>query len=172
MDSANGEAPEVSLTRRLGHFRKVSSVENSVDPGNKIVAIRRMTLVVDDFDRNHDPIKRKINYVEVELLSDISPPIVNSSYVVRIGSKEFLPGGRGCGTDPRCVMVVMKPEEFDALYDGDLISMRNGAGATPEQLTEMFDHGEPATVVGAKFGRLRKSVIDNFPPIERTATDY
>ena len=171
-NQADEDPAEMSLIRKMGQFRKISSVESPVDLGNKVVAIRRLALIVDDYDSNQEPAKRKINYVEIELFSEVAPPVLNTGYIVRIGSREFLPGGRGCGTNPRCVMVVITPVEFESLNDGDLISMRNGIGATSEELATMFENGEPPTVVGAKFGRLRKSVISNFPPIERTATDH
>jgi hypothetical protein len=161
----------MTLTRKMEQFRKTSSSEAAVDPGNSIVAIRRLALVVDDYDSDQEPIKRRIDYVEIELFSDIAPPALNSGYVIRIGAREFLPAGRGCGINTRCVMVVMTPAVFETLNDGDLVSMRNGVGSSPQELVAIREGGEPATVVGAKFGRLLKSMIDRFPAVERASTD-
>ena len=158
---------DMTLTRQLSHFRKVSTTASVVDRGNRIAAVRRLTLLVDDIDATGERIKRGVPRVEIELFSSITPPAVNSYYVVRIGDKEFNPGGKGCREDSHCTMVVMSPEEFDGLRDAALVSMRNGLRARPTELARLFDEGEPATVIGSKYGRLDKGMIERFPPVER-----
>jgi hypothetical protein len=68
-------------------------------------------------------------------------------------------------------MVVMSPEEFASLSNGALISMRNGRRASPDDLSRLFEEGEPANVIGSKFGRLDKGMIERFPPVERPAVE-
>jgi hypothetical protein len=171
-NSGYGEGrPEMTLTQQLGHFRKTSATADPGDPGNRIEAIRRLTLLVEDINSNQDRITRRIPRVEIELFSAIAPPPVNSHYIVRIGNKEFYPGGRGCRSDRHCTMVVMSPEEFASLSNGALISMRNGRRASPDDLSRLFEEGEPANVIGSKFGRLDKGMIERFPPVERPAVE-
>ncbi|MEO6334725.1 MAG: hypothetical protein ABIO91_07045 [Pyrinomonadaceae bacterium] len=162
---------DMSLTTQPGHFRKTSSTASLVDRGNRIAAVRRLTLLVDDVDATGERIKRGIPHIEIELYSAIAPPVLNSHYVVRIGSREFYPGGRGCSSNGHCTMVVMSPEEFESLSDRAIVSMRNGVRARAEDLARLLENGEPTTVVGSKFGRLDKGMIDRFPAVERLAVE-
>src|SRR6187401_1299504 len=123
----------------LGFFRKISSSEVPIDCGNKIVAIRRLTMIVEDIDENKDLITRKLPWVEIELFSKVAVPAVNSFFIVRIGNKHFAPGGKGCGNDGRCTMLVLTVEQFNSLKDGDLISMHNGAFGTPQEVARWYE---------------------------------
>jgi hypothetical protein len=71
-----------------------------------------------------------------------------------------------------CSIFVLTPQQFESLKDGDLISMYNGEPANAEDLEKAFEQGEPSTVLGTKFGRLDKSLLDSSAPIERSASDH
>jgi hypothetical protein len=122
------------------------------------------------FDQDGNPIKRGIPHLEIEVRMAIVPPATNSAYFVRIGDKEWGPGGRGCA-EAGCVKLVLTPEDFASLRERAIVSDRNGGRADPVALGRDFENGEPSIVVGAKFGRLDKSMIDRFPTIERNAND-
>jgi len=143
-----------------------------VDGKNKIVAIRRLTLLVDDYDSDGESIKRGLARVEIELRSETVPRVGALSTVFRIGPWDFSSAGRGCGIDQLCQMINMTPEEFDALKDGDLISMRYGRLAKRKSLVRPLEDDTPARFLGTRFGRLDKSLIDRCAPVERNATDH
>jgi hypothetical protein len=77
MPPVGEDEAEISLVRKTGQFREISSVEGSVDPGNKIVAIRRLTLIVDDYDSNQDPINERSTMSRSNSSSEIAPPALN-----------------------------------------------------------------------------------------------
>ncbi len=152
-----------------GGFRRLSSTETDRDKGNKIVAVRRINVIVEDTDSDGNFVNRGIAMVEIELYSNVAPPITNAAHIVRIGDKEFVPGNIACSGNRSCVSVEISEKEFDELQDGGLITYRIGSPISPKVLKELYKDGEPKEVVGAKFGRLDKKMIDKFPTVERNA---
>jgi hypothetical protein len=158
-----------TLNQLYGEFTQLSSSEISADEGNKIVAVRRINMVIEDTNSDGYLIKRKIPMVEIELYIAVSPPISNLMNIVRIGDKEVLPTNMACGTNSKCVSVELYQKEYEQLPDNALIIYRIGLPIPSKTLKEMYKTGEPKEVVGAKFGRLDKSMIDKFPTVERNA---
>jgi hypothetical protein len=152
-----------------GGFRRLSSTKIDTDKENKISAVRRMNMLVDDIDSNGNLVKRKIQMIEIELFSKIMPPVTNAAHFVRIGEREFVPSNRGCELIKNCIMVELYPKEFEQLENNSLITYRIGSPISSKTLKELYKDGEPKEVVGAKFGRLDKTMIDKFPSVERNA---
>jgi hypothetical protein len=166
-DQAN-KKPMESL-ENTGIFYRTSTTEVDTDEGNNIVAVRKLNVIVDATDSEGNLIKRKIPMVEIELSISVSPPISNLMSIVRIGDKEVLPANRACATNSKCVSVELYQKEFEQLPDNALITYRIGFPIPSKTLKEVYKTGEPKEVVGAKFGRLDKSMIDKFPSVERNA---
>lgn len=150
-------------------FYRTSTTEVDTDEGNKITAVRRINMIVDDTDSEGNLIKRQIPMIEIELYSKVAPPVSNLINIVRVGDKDMFPSNRACGVNPNCVSVELYPKEFEELPDNALITYRIGYPVSPKNLKELYKDGEPKEVVGVKFGRLDKSRIDKFPTVERSA---
>jgi hypothetical protein len=148
-------------------FYRTSTTEVETDEGNKIVAVRKISIIVDATDSEGNLIKRKIPMVEIELSGKVSPPISNLINIVRIGDKEVFPANKACGTNSKCVSVELYQKEFEQLPDNALITYRIGYPIPSKTLKEMYKNGEPKEVEGAKFGRLDKKMIEKFETVER-----
>ncbi len=160
-------AQKNALQDQLSFFGKSSSTKINKDEDKDIVAIRHLNLIVNDIDNQGYSIKRKIPYVEIELFTKVSPPTTNSTHLVQIGDQEFYPTGKGCGEKYGCIMVVITPEQFKDIKDNALVTYRIGSPGNAKLLKEVYKNGEPAQIGGAKFGRIKKSMIDKFPTVER-----
>lgn len=142
-------------------FHKTSSTAVPVDAGNSITAIRRIVVVYEEADQ-----KKKMDLVEIELLTKWSIPIsdANTEFVF-IGEKVFMSpiisGGK--------IFVRMKPEEFNEIKDNALVHLATMPPLLEKlqaSLTTVYKDGEPKEVTGAKFGRINKRIIYQFPVIE------
>ncbi|MEP6923215.1 MAG: hypothetical protein ABI954_02010, partial [Pyrinomonadaceae bacterium] len=88
-------------------------------------------------------------------------------------SKFFLIGDKvideidNCPSDEQhCFNLFLKPEQFEQLKDNSIISFckkYNVSSLDLEALKEMYKDGEPREVLGIKFGRLNKKLINQFP---------
>jgi hypothetical protein len=163
----NSGAKNWNLAEKIGWFQRWSSTENIIDKGNEIKAVRRINLIVETIDSNGKASKQKVSRVELELYSKIAPPVTDSGHFVRIGDAEFAPFNRACSIDSHCIIVEISPEQFEALSDNALISYRIGNSISPKILKESYKGGEPSEIIGAKFGRLNKKAIDEFPTLEQ-----
>lgn len=153
---------------------KPAEIEASadVDWDNKIVAIRRLTIMVDEIDGEGDWTKRGIPHVEIELEAEVLTPAGALNWIFRIGPWDFVEGGKGCGIKSGCKMIVMTPEEFDALKDGDLISMHYGVREERKNLIRPPAGDLREAFLGTRFGKLDKSLIDRCEPVVRSVVDH
>ena len=151
------------IISRQGVFMSSSSTEKEADEGFRIVAVRRIYIMVNDGVT--DQPKRK-DMVEIELYAEVLPMATALGDHIQIGTKVF-PPYFPCINNDQCVKVVMAPEQFEELKDNSIITMYKGMPMSPEMLKELYKDGEPKEVFGAKFGRLDKTMIDQFPTVER-----
>lgn len=146
-------------------FSKTSSTAIPVDEGNRIVAVRRITLI---FDRQGETEKQ--NLVEVELYSEYRLPVSNANLdYVFFGEKVFILFVAG---DRQRIFVWMKPAEFEEIKDNALVTVMPlpiSLESLRNMIVETYKNGEPKEVSGAKFGRLTKAMIDKFPPLEENS---
>lgn len=163
----NTKIAEVNLAEELGKFRGTISTEDKKGEGNRIVAIRQISIIVDDIDSEGRSIKRKLPRIEIELFSKFRPPVTNSAHHVVIGDKFFYVGGRGCEEKFGCIMVVLTLEEFENLKDNSLVTYHIGGVIEPSILEEADKNGKLGQVIGTYFGKLNKALLDKSSNIER-----
>jgi hypothetical protein len=163
----NTVTENITLADKISWFRRWSSTKDVKDDGNEIKAVRRINLIVETIGSDGKVIKQKVSRVELELYSRIAPPVTNSGHFVRIGNMEFAPFNRACSLNSHCIIVEITPEQFETLSDNALISYRIGNSINPKVLKESYKDGEPSQIIGAKFGRLNKKAIEEFPTLER-----
>ena len=150
-----------------GIFRRISSTETDADEGFSIAAIRRVNVRINsayDEEPENQTIKQ---LVEIELFAKFLPSGTNMPDVVQIGDRTFPPFWGYCENNANCVKVIMSADDFDKLKDNSLVTLYKGMPMNSDVLKELYKNGEPKEVVGAKFGRLNKKKIDEFPVIER-----
>jgi hypothetical protein len=147
-------------------FSKTSSTDVSIDEGNKIFAIRRIISIYEEADK-----KKKMNLVEIELHTKWDIP-VSDAYMdfVFVGDKVFIPIVSG-----RTILVRIKLEEFDEIKDNAIVHfvpMPSFLKQVREDASKVYKNGEPKEVQGAKFGRINKNMINQFPLIEEDLASF
>ena len=150
-----------------GIFGKVSSTETEADEGFRIVAVRKVYVMLNSPYDDEPSNQTRKDYIEIELFAKILPAATNMPDIVQIGDRIFSPEELPCRNNKNCIKVVMTPKDFDNLKDNSLVTLYKGMPVAPDVLKELYKNGEPKQVVGAKFGRLSKKSIEAFPPVER-----
>ena len=149
-------------------FWKVSSVRNPSYDGNRIVAVRRIKLRFEGIDAKGFSFDGRKDLVEIEVFSKTEIPVTNAAQDLVIGDK-VIPEPARSG-DLHSVFAHMSPEEFNEIKDGSVVSYIISSGGLDEvALKSAYKNGEPGEISGAKFGRLNKSLIEQFPQIEEDA---
>ena len=152
------------IISRQGVFMSSSSTEKEADEGFRIVAVRRVFyLVKDAYDQ-----KLRKDMVEIELYAEVLPMATALGDYVQIGAKVFPPSEMPCRDNENCIRVAMTPKQFDELKNNSLVTMFKGLPKSPEVLEDLYRDGEPAEIPGVRFGRLDKTMIDQFPTVDRS----
>lgn len=165
-DSTSNIKAEDMLWTNEALFSQVSKVKESKNESNRIVAVRRIFQVNDEFDKKRGYFKNKIQMVEIELYSKHAPQPTNAlNVIVQLG--DFMDYVRGTSGDGHTLFIVLKHEDFAGLIDGSIVTCFLSPGIiSREKLREQYKNGEPAEVIGEKYGRLDKKMLDRFPVIE------
>lgn len=166
-DEKRMEDIEKMQKEQVQMFWKVSTSDNPTDIGNRIVAVRRVVRIVDDYNNQQGMFKNKIQMVEIELYSKVLIPVTNESQFAQIGEKILTPHR---SADAHSLFILLEKKDFDELEDGEIISYTIG---NPNNLVPRKTSvaGEPFNIIGAKFGKLDKKMIDRFPAIEEDAKE-
>lgn len=160
----NTEADVQKFVISQGVFSKMSSSEEPIDDGFKIVSIKRKFIYANN--AVDDGTKRK-DFIEIALTSHIAPAATAMMDIIQIGDKIFFPDILSCGDSKYCIKVYMSPQEFDELKDNTLVTLYKGMPPDSKMLKELYKNGEPDKVRGAKFGRLKKEKINEHPVTEK-----
>ncbi|HMO81842.1 MAG TPA: hypothetical protein PKD24_13715 [Pyrinomonadaceae bacterium] len=161
----DSEQKAMEIISKQGIFRSTSSTEAEADEGFRIVAVRRIYIMVNDAFRQQ---QRRKDMVEIELYAEVLPLATALGDYVQIGAKVFPPSEMPCRDNENCIRVAMAPKQFDELKNNSLVTMFKGLPKSPEVLEELYKDGEPKTVYGVKFGRLDKTMVDKFPTLDRS----
>lgn len=146
---------------------------DSKESTSKIVSIRQINLIVDDYKEDGTYFQNQKKYIEIRLFSKVPRPtnIGNQRLLVNIGDKSFLSFGIGRIKDFEItlndILVTLTPEEFESLTDDSIVSFSLAENFDEARLKEIYEKGEPKEIRDQIFGRLNKKMIDDFPPIER-----
>jgi len=169
--------PVISLGLGLTNFAQVKDQDSDqpmivVKPRSaakaKVVAIRRVNLVVSDTLPSGESYDKRVPIVEVEL--DLGEPDLNTNlfHLVQIGDREFVVFGWNTVDEGHTATVRMDAAEFESLADGAEIFYRIGDPIEREQFNRLRESGKiPANRLGV--GKLDKKMIDLEATIEKSA---
>lgn len=166
-DEQRAKQLEEESKERAQMFWKTSSTKIPADEGNKIVAVRRINLTVDDYDAKGNKFKKKKLIYEVELFSRLRIPVTSSMQYLIIG--DSIISQVHVNGSSQTIFGHLEQEQFELIKDGAIISYTISPvnlSLQSEIVKESYKNGEPEKVAGAKFGRIDKKAADRFPLIE------